>query len=130
MEPWVRPIEELAPEIRAGRLSPVDLTAAALERIQALDDRLQSYIHVADGAMEAAKEAEREIRSGNWRGPLHGIPIGIKDNYLTKDMRPRPALWRRASPFRRRTPTASRGCAPPAWYRPARPACTSLPGAW
>ena len=86
MEPWARPIEALAPEIRAGRLSPADLTASMLERIQALDGQLQSYIHVAEGALEDAKEAEREIASGNWRGPLHGIPVGIKDNYLTKDM--------------------------------------------
>ena len=85
-EPLDRPIETLAPDIRAGRLSPVALVETALDRIGRHDDRLLSFVHVSDGALEAARAAEREIRDGNWKGPLHGIPIAIKDLYLTRDM--------------------------------------------
>ena len=85
-EPWQQPIETLAPAIRSGKLSPVQLTEACLDRIARLDGDLNSFIHVSAHALDAAREAEREIRRGNWRGPLHGIPIGVKDNYLTQDM--------------------------------------------
>lgn len=85
-ELWWRPIESLAPEIRAGKLSPVALTQACLDRIGKVDQKLDSFIHVSAHALEAARTAEREIRQGKWRGPLHGIPIGVKDNYLTQDM--------------------------------------------
>ena len=83
---WSRSIESLAPDLRSRRVSPVDLTEAVLERIRQHDGMLKSYVHVADGALEAAREAEREIRDGHWRGPLHGIPVGVKDNYTTRDM--------------------------------------------
>ena len=83
---WSRSIESLAPDLRSRRVSPVDLTEAVLERIRQHDGMLKSYVHVADGALEAAWEAEREIRDGHWRGPLHGIPVGVKDNYTARDM--------------------------------------------
>ena len=83
---WSRSIESLAPDLRSGRVSPVDLTEAVLGRIRQHDGMLKSYVHVAEGALEAAREAEREIRDGHWRGPLHGIPVGVKDNYTTRDM--------------------------------------------
>ncbi|MEO8040610.1 MAG: amidase [Betaproteobacteria bacterium] len=84
---WMQPIERLAPAIRAGDLSPVTLTEACLERIRQVDDKLRSFIHVAaDIALAAARTAECELAAGRWRGPLHGIPIGVKDNYLTHDM--------------------------------------------
>ena len=83
---WSRSIESLAPDLRSRRVSPVDLTEAVLERIRQHDGMLKSYVHVADGALEAAREAEREIRDGHWRGPLHGIPVGVKDNYTARDM--------------------------------------------
>jgi len=86
-ELWSQPIERLAPGIRAGRISPVALTEACLDRIRRSDDRLHSFIHVAaDDALAAARTAGREIAKGHWRGPLHGIPVGVKDNYLTYDM--------------------------------------------
>jgi aspartyl-tRNA(Asn)/glutamyl-tRNA(Gln) amidotransferase subunit A len=86
MEPIDQPIETLAPALRAGSLSPVALVEAALERIRLRDRVLNSFIAVSDGALAAARAAERELRDGSWRGPLHGIPIGIKDNYFTSDM--------------------------------------------
>ena len=83
---WTRSIDELAPELRAGRVSPVALTEAVLERIEQHDGALQSYVCLAETALDSAEQAAREIREGQWRGPLHGIPIGVKDNYLTRDM--------------------------------------------
>ena len=85
-ELWARPIEDLAPDVRAGRVSPVELTESVLDRIQRHDDKLLSYVFLSENAIESAQQAEREIRDGQWRGPLHGIPIGVKDNYLTQDM--------------------------------------------
>lgn len=85
-ELWARSIEDLAPDIRAGRVSPVELTESVLERIKRHDATLLSYIHLAEDALNTAQQAEREIRNDEWRGPLHGIPMGIKDNYTTSDM--------------------------------------------
>jgi aspartyl-tRNA(Asn)/glutamyl-tRNA(Gln) amidotransferase subunit A len=83
---WAEAIDVLAPRIRSREVSPVDLTQLALDRIANLDGQLRSFIHLNASAMEQARKAEREIRAGHWRGPLHGIPIGVKDNYLTQDM--------------------------------------------
>ncbi|MGI9479777.1 MAG: amidase [Hyphomicrobiaceae bacterium] len=71
-------------EVLAGRLSPVDLVEHYLERIAAIDDLIHSFIHVdAEGAREAAQRAAAEIADGQWRGPLHGLPFAVKDNYDT-----------------------------------------------
>jgi aspartyl-tRNA(Asn)/glutamyl-tRNA(Gln) amidotransferase subunit A len=70
--------------IRSGEISPRDLVDAYLDRIEQIDGRLNSYITVtADRAQRRARELETEIASGNWRGPLHGIPIALKDNIDT-----------------------------------------------
>ena len=84
--PWSQPIEKLAPALRSGKLSPVALTEACLARIAMVDGQLDSFIHVSTQVLDAARTAEREIAAGRWLGPLHGIPIGVKDNYLTADM--------------------------------------------
>ena len=81
-----RPIEVLGPEVRAGRLSPVALVEASLDRIRRHDETLLSFVQVSEHALDDARTAEREIRDGDWKGPLHGIPIAVKDNYLTRDM--------------------------------------------
>jgi aspartyl-tRNA(Asn)/glutamyl-tRNA(Gln) amidotransferase subunit A len=66
--------------IRAGKLSPVELTAALLARIAALDGIYHAYIAVtAEAAIAQAKAAEAEIAAGAWRGPLHGVPYALKD---------------------------------------------------
>ena len=81
-------ISEAASLIESGRLSPVELVNAHLERIEQTDDRLNSFVTLlADQAKAAAATAEAEIRSGNYRGVLHGIPIGLKDLYYTKGVR-------------------------------------------
>ncbi len=73
-------ISEVGPLLRERSVSPVELTDSYLERIARFDPQLNSYIRVmADEARVAAREAEQEIGRGAWRGPLHGIPLGIKD---------------------------------------------------
>ena len=68
-----------------GELSPVELVDAYLARIEAIDGDLNAYILVTtEEARAAARDAEVEIASGGRRGPLHGIPIGLKDIYSTK----------------------------------------------
>jgi len=73
-------ITAVAPLIERREISPLELVDAQLARIAALDDKLQSFLLVtADLAREQARQATREIMQGNYRGKLHGIPIGIKD---------------------------------------------------
>ncbi len=78
-------IAEAAGEIAAKRLSPVELTRACIERVHALDDRLHTIVHLTEErALAEARAAEAEIAAGRYRGPLHGIPIGLKDIVDTK----------------------------------------------
>jgi len=77
-------IGEAGRRIAARELSPVELTRAYLERIESVDPRVNSYITVtADRALEQARALEAELARGQNRGPLHGIPIGLKDNIDT-----------------------------------------------
>ncbi len=81
-------IGEAAPLIESGELSPVELTRAYLARIEAIDGRLDSYVTLTpDLALSQARQAEAEIRAGRYRGPLHGIPIALKDLYDTAGIR-------------------------------------------
>jgi len=83
-EPHFMTIAEASAAIRARRLSPVELTQSFLSRVKSLDGRFDSYLMVLEeAAIAAAKQAEREITAGQWKGPLHGIPIGLKDIYNT-----------------------------------------------
>jgi aspartyl-tRNA(Asn)/glutamyl-tRNA(Gln) amidotransferase subunit A len=87
-DPTYLTLEEAASGIREGRLSPVALTEASLARIAALEPRLNAFITVtADLAREQARTAEREIEAGRYKGPLHGIPIAVKDLFATKGIR-------------------------------------------
>ena len=84
----LRSIAEAAEQIRGKKISPVELVRECLERIDRLNPTLNAFITVtADSAMAEAKKAEQEIQSGNWRGPLHGIPIGLKDLIDTAGVR-------------------------------------------
>jgi aspartyl-tRNA(Asn)/glutamyl-tRNA(Gln) amidotransferase subunit A len=78
-------IAQVAGLIRKRKLSPVELTTVFLERIAALDPQLNAFVTVtADLALNEARRAERDIAKGKYRGPLHGIPFGLKDIYNTK----------------------------------------------
>ena len=78
-------ISDVAPLIRKKQLSPLELTRRYLDRIKKLNPALNAYLAMSEeGALAAAKTAEREINKGNYRGPLHGIPVSIKDNIATK----------------------------------------------
>ena len=77
-----------AAAIAAGEISPVDLTENALRAIQELDPTLNAYITVmGEQAMTGALAAEREIATGTYRGPLHGIPVSVKDIFATIGVR-------------------------------------------
>jgi amidase len=76
---------DVARRLKVGALSPVALTEAMLKRIERLDGRLKSYATVTpELALKQARDAEAEIRRGNYRGPLHGVPIAVKDLCYTK----------------------------------------------
>jgi aspartyl-tRNA(Asn)/glutamyl-tRNA(Gln) amidotransferase subunit A len=81
-------ITQAAGLIERRQLSPVDLTQAFLDRIQAIDPQLNAYLLVtAELALRQARTAEAEIMAGNYRGPLHGIPVALKDIYCTAGIR-------------------------------------------
>ncbi len=73
-------IHEAQQLIKDRALSPVELTRAVLDRIAAVDGKLHAYIDLmADSALEAARTAEADVLRGDWRGPMHGIPVAVKD---------------------------------------------------
>jgi aspartyl-tRNA(Asn)/glutamyl-tRNA(Gln) amidotransferase subunit A len=74
--------------IQNKKISPIEVVEAHLTRIRSLEPVLNSFITLLDDqAMAAAKQAEKEIQEGRYRGPLHGIPLGLKDLYYTKGIR-------------------------------------------
>jgi aspartyl-tRNA(Asn)/glutamyl-tRNA(Gln) amidotransferase subunit A len=76
----LKAITELGPRLRRKEVSPVELTRDCLDRIEKLNPTLNAFITVtAESAMAEARAAEGEILRGEWRGPLHGIPIALKD---------------------------------------------------
>nr|MBA3767932.1 amidase [Acidobacteriota bacterium] len=90
-------IAELAAQVRARRISPVELTTLYLERLEKFGARLGAVATLMrESAMTEAREAEREIRRGKYRGPLHGIPYGAKDLLATRNAK---TTWG-ATPYR------------------------------
>jgi Asp-tRNA(Asn)/Glu-tRNA(Gln) amidotransferase A subunit family amidase len=89
-------VSELAKRIESKKLSPVELTQAYIDRSQKLGPRFNAYAHLTpEIALEQAKAAEKEIRRGHYRGPLHGIPYAAKDLLAVKGV---PTTWG-AKPF-------------------------------
>ena len=79
---------DLGGKIAKKAISPVELTQAAIERIEAVNPKINAFLTViADDALKAARNAENEILKGNYRGPLHGIPYGAKDLLCTHGIR-------------------------------------------
>lgn len=90
-------VRELSEQIRARRLSPVELAEAYLERLERHGPRLGAVVTITrERALREARAAEREIAAGRWRGPLHGVPYGVKDLLATAGD---PTTWG-AAPYR------------------------------
>jgi aspartyl-tRNA(Asn)/glutamyl-tRNA(Gln) amidotransferase subunit A len=90
-------IRDLGARIRSRRLSPVDLAEECLERLERLGARYNAVVTLMrNSAIQEARQAEREIRGGHLRGPLHGIPYGVKDLLATRGV---PTTWG-AQPYR------------------------------
>jgi aspartyl-tRNA(Asn)/glutamyl-tRNA(Gln) amidotransferase subunit A len=85
--PWTT-IADVSALVRTKKVSPVELTQMCLGRIRTLNDRLNAFITItAEPALQQAKMLEAEARAGKWRGPLHGIPIALKDLFDTEGVR-------------------------------------------
>jgi aspartyl-tRNA(Asn)/glutamyl-tRNA(Gln) amidotransferase subunit A len=81
-------ILEIGESFRRKSVSPVELTTDLLARIGTLNPKLNAFItFMADSALAQARQAEAEIGQGNWRGPLHGVPLGLKDLIDTAGVR-------------------------------------------
>lgn len=99
-EPWTGPVptreedvaflpaHRLGALIRAGHISAVELTDLYLERLHRYDPQLMFAVSILDGhAREEAQQADADLRAGDWRGPLHGVPYGIKDLFAVRGTR-------------------------------------------
>jgi len=81
-------LTEASKLIKSREISPVDLTQFCLDRIDSIDEKLNSFITIChQHAMSAAKKAEGEIINGTYHGPMHGIPYAVKDIYMTKNIK-------------------------------------------
>jgi len=84
IEQELKSIATILRHVRIQNVSPAEVVNACLKRIEQLNPELNTFITVlADQALEQARVAEAEIKAAKWRGPLHGIPVGIKDFYDT-----------------------------------------------
>ena len=80
-------ISEAGELIKGKKLSPVDLLKDHIERVEAKDHHLNSFItNTFERAKDRARLSEQNIIDGNWKGPLHGVPVAVKDLFYTKDI--------------------------------------------
>lgn len=80
-------LSEIARRLQSREISPVDVTRAILDRIGAVDSRLHAFITVdEEGALAAARAAESALLRGDTRGPLHGVPLSLKDQFATRGL--------------------------------------------
>ena len=98
-----------ADDIRAGRLTPSDLLETCLKRIDVLEEKVRAWVFVDhEGARDEAARRTAEVQSGRWRGPLHGVPIGIKDIFDVFDWPTAAGSWLWKDSIARRDATAVR----------------------
>ena len=106
-------LQDLSAQLRTGKLSSVEVTRCILDRIHRMNPRLHAYLTVLDeSALYRAAQVDEEIRAGHWRGPLHGVPIAVKDLCQTKGVLTTCAsrdLARLATGFERHRGGAPRG---------------------
>ncbi len=82
------PLLEIAAKLQQREVSPTEVTQSVLDRVTDLDGRLNAFVTVlAERAQEAASRAEAEIAAGSYRGPLHGVPVSVKDLFATAGIR-------------------------------------------
>src|SRR5450830_1366045 len=90
-------VAELSRKLKAREISPVALAEGTLDRLERLGPKFGAVVTITrDRALAEAKAAERELAAGKWRGPLHGVPYGVKDLLATKGI---PTTWG-AEPYR------------------------------
>ena len=119
-------ISRAAAALRAGETSAVGLTRLCLARIERLDGLLNAFITVtAAAAIKQAERADRELAAGGDRGPLHGIPVAIKDLIDTGAYGPRMGPSTTPTMSLKRMRPWSSACARPAPCPWARPGCTN-----
>ena len=81
-------ISEAARLLRRREISPLDLVEASLAQIKQWNPALNAFLIItAQAARRQARRAELELRRGQWRGPLHGVPVSLKDNFCTRGIR-------------------------------------------
>ena len=87
-KPYELTVSQAAQQIKDKKLSPVDLAQSLLERIDATDKDLKAWVTIdREEALTEAKRREDELRQGGPKGPIHGVPVGLKDIYYTAGMK-------------------------------------------
>jgi aspartyl-tRNA(Asn)/glutamyl-tRNA(Gln) amidotransferase subunit A len=96
--PYELGVSEIVEGVRTGEISPVQLVRALLERISTIDQKVHAFSYLnADGALATAERLESEAKAGQIRGPLHGVPFGVKEQFAVAGVATR-ADWKDPSP--------------------------------